>query len=146
MSITFETQTTDQLGHFAWCALVVLGLARQDGKATNQVSEYVFISNVKIIAATTEAPESHLLRTFTRRFPITIRLPALRERTLQERIKLVHSFLQTESKSIQCSISISGNALRAFYIYDCPNNIGQLRADLRSACAKAYVDYVTGIR
>lgn len=103
-------------------------------------------ANVKIIAATTETPESHLLRTFTRRFPITIRLPALRERTLQERIKLVHSFLQTESKSIQCSISISGNALRAFYIYDCPNNIGQLRADLRSACAKAYVDYVTGIR
>ena len=42
---TFESQTTDQLGHFAWCALVALGLARQEGKATNQVSEHVFISN-----------------------------------------------------------------------------------------------------
>ncbi|HBY4431430.1 DUF2913 family protein [Klebsiella pneumoniae] len=42
---TFESQTTDQLGYFAWCALVALGLARQEGKATNQVSEHVFISN-----------------------------------------------------------------------------------------------------
>jgi transcriptional regulator with AAA-type ATPase domain/transcriptional regulatory protein LevR len=117
------------------------GVYRRLGEA-----DAVRISRVKIIAATTEAPESHLLRTFTRRFPITIRLPALRERTLQERIKLVHSFLQAESKAIQSSISISGNALRAFYVYECPNNIGQLRADLRSACAKAYVDYVTGIR
>lgn len=117
------------------------GVYRRLGEA-----DAVRTSRVKIIAATTEAPESHLLRTFTRRFPITIRLPALRERTLQERIKLVHSFLQAESKTIQSSISISGNALRAFYVYECPNNIGQLRADLRSACAKAYVDYVTGIR
>lgn len=117
------------------------GVYRRLGEA-----DAIRTSRVKIIAATTEAPESHLLRTFTRRFPITIRLPALRERTLQERIKLVHSFLQAESKAIQSSISISGNALRAFYVYECPNNIGQLRADLRSACAKAYVDYVTGIR
>lgn len=104
------------------------------------------ISKVKIIAATTEMKESHLLQTFTRRFPITVKLPALRERTFKERIKLVHSFLQAESKAIQYSICISGNALRAFYVYECPNNIGQLHADLRSACAKAYVDYVTGLR
>jgi transcriptional regulator with AAA-type ATPase domain/transcriptional regulatory protein LevR len=117
------------------------GIYRRLGEADS-----VRTARVKIIAATTESPESHLLSTFTRRFPITIKLPPLRERSLQERIKLVHSFLQTESRAIKSSISVSGNALRAFYIYDCPNNIGQLRADIRSACAKAYVDYVTGIR
>lgn len=41
----FEKQTTEQLGHFAWCALVALALARQEGRATNQVSEHVFMSN-----------------------------------------------------------------------------------------------------
>jgi hypothetical protein len=41
----FEKQTTEQLGHFAWCALVALALARQEGLANNQVSEHVFTSN-----------------------------------------------------------------------------------------------------
>ena len=41
----FEKQTTEQLGHFAWCALIALALARQEGRATNQVSEHVFMSN-----------------------------------------------------------------------------------------------------
>lgn|GEM_PF-604998 len=40
-----EKQTTEQLGHFAWCALVALELDRHDGRAVNQVSDHVFISN-----------------------------------------------------------------------------------------------------
>lgn len=40
---------------------------------------------VQIIAATTENPESYLLKTFTRRIPMIIKLPSLKDRTLKER-------------------------------------------------------------
>ncbi len=41
------------------------------------------------------------------------------------------------------NIHVSPNAMRALVFYQCPNNIGQLKADVQIACAKAYSDFVT---
>lgn len=101
-------------------------------------------ASVRIFSATTEEPDSSLLRTFTRRFPMVIHLPALRKRTFQERFALIQFFFNQEAAHLQESISVSVNALRALLSYDCPNNIGQLKADIRFACAGAYAEYMTG--
>lgn len=101
-------------------------------------------ADVRIFAATTEKPESHLLRTFTRRFPMVIRLPALRERTFQERINLVNYFMRIEAKHLNSPIKVSANSINAFMSYDCENNIGQLRADIKFSCANAYAEYISG--
>ncbi|MDI3548790.1 MAG: hypothetical protein PWR10_2442 [Halanaerobiales bacterium] len=101
-------------------------------------------ADVQIIAATTEDPESYLLGTFIRRIPMTITLPSLKDRGLEERYCLVYNFLKEESKRVGRSIYINRNSLISFLLYDCPNNIGQLSSDIQLACARAFLNYKTG--
>lgn len=100
-------------------------------------------AEVQIIAATTEDPTSFLLKTFTRRIPMTITLPPLKERSVKERYYLLEQFIKGESTRLGKSIYINKNALISFLLYDCPNNIGQLRSDIQLACAKAFLNYKT---
>ncbi|WP_252230625.1 sigma-54-dependent transcriptional regulator [Clostridium sp. ZBS15] len=98
-------------------------------------------AEVQIIAATTESPESFLLKTFTRRIPMTIVLPPLRERMLEERYRLLSEFIIAESLRLGKSIYVSKNSIISFLLYDCPNNIGQLKSDVQLSCAKAFLNY-----
>ncbi|CAM4062024.1 transcription antiterminator BglG [Bacillus manliponensis] len=100
-------------------------------------------ANVLIIAATTEEPNSFLLKTFTRRIPMTLTLPPLRERSYEERFSLLKLFFKNEALRLRKEIHVSPNAMRSFVFYQCPNNIGQLKTDVQIACAKAYSDFVT---
>jgi Transcriptional antiterminator len=103
-------------------------------------------SDVLIISATTEDPNSALLNTFTRRIPIIINIPSLKERTLDERLFLIKSFFKYESIRLNKEIYVSLNSLRALLSYDCPNNIGQLKSDVQLLCAKAYSEFLTNLK
>lgn len=96
---------------------------------------------VQIIGATTEDPQSFMLKTFIRRIPMIITLPALKERTLKERYCLLVEFIKSESKRLDENIYINKNALKCFLLYDCPNNIGQLKSDIQLSCARAFLKY-----
>ncbi|GAU76288.1 sigma 54-interacting transcriptional regulator [Fusibacter sp. 3D3] len=98
-------------------------------------------AEVQIIAATTEEPESVLLKTFTRRIPMTIKLPPLKERGLKDRYKLIETFIKEESKRLSKSIYINRNALESMLLYECPSNIGQLKSDIQLSCAKAFLNF-----
>lgn len=95
--------------------------------------------SLMIICATTENIESSLLKTFTRRIPVVISLPSLKERTTEERIRLIENFLEEESQRIMKPIHIEEEALTALLNYDCPNNIGELKSHIQIACAKAFL-------
>lgn len=97
-------------------------------------------SQVLIISATTEDPKSALLDTFTRRISMVIHLPSLRERTLEERLELINEFFQGESARINREIGVSRNAMLSFLLYECVNNIGQLRSDIQLSCARAFIE------
>lgn len=103
-------------------------------------------SDVLIIAATTENPSSALLQTFTRRIPMMITIPSLKERTLEERLYLIKNFFNYESIRVNRDIYVSLNTMRAFLSYNCPNNIGQLKSDIQLVCAKAYSEFLTNIK
>lgn len=103
-------------------------------------------SDVLIISATTEDPNSALLNTFTRRIPIVITIPSLKDRTLEERLYLIKSFFKYESTRVNKEIYVSLNSLRALLSYDCPNNIGQLKSDVQLLCAKAYSEFLTNVK
>lgn len=103
-------------------------------------------SDVLIVSATTENPDSALLKTFTRRIPMTIKLPSLKDRTIEERLYLIRSFFKHESIRIGKYIYVSLNTMRAFLSYDCPNNIGQLKSDVQLVCARAYSEFLTNIK
>lgn len=98
-------------------------------------------AEVRIIAATTENPSSYLLQTFSRRIPMVILLPNLSERSLSERYSLIDAFIKEESRRVGKSIYINKNVIISLLLYDCPNNIGQLKSDIQLSCAKAFLNY-----
>lgn len=100
-------------------------------------------ASVIIICATTENPDSSLLKTFTRRIPMIIRIPGLAERSLEERFYLISRFFREESSRLDKEIMVSVNSMRAFLSYNCSNNVGQLKTDIKLACAKAYADFLS---
>jgi transcriptional regulator with AAA-type ATPase domain len=100
-------------------------------------------SNVLIICATTENIETSLLTTFTRRIPINITIPPLKERTYEERYELICEFLKSESERIGRSIVATPDSLRSLLLYECRGNVGQLKGDIQLGCANAFLRYVS---
>ncbi len=101
-------------------------------------------ASVLMICATTENPESNLLKTFVRRIPMIIKIPNLSERSIDERLNLISDFFRKESARLGKPISVSVNTVRSLLSYRCPNNIGQMKNDIQIICAKAYSDYISG--
>ncbi|WP_196605034.1 sigma 54-interacting transcriptional regulator [Pectinatus haikarae] len=99
-------------------------------------------ANVLILAATTENPQSAILKTFFRRIPILITLPELNERPLKVRMKLINHFFQTESKIIKKPLVVSKEVLKVLLTYKCSGNIGQLHNDIQVLCANAFIENV----
>lgn len=101
-------------------------------------------AKVLLICATTENPDSTLLKTFVRRIPMIIKIPNLSERSMEERLNLISGFFRNESARLDRPISVSVNSMRSLLSYHCPNNVGQLKNDIQIICAKAYSDYISG--
>ncbi|GKU27654.1 sigma 54-interacting transcriptional regulator [Clostridium folliculivorans] len=125
-------------GQEAFFTFMDKGVFRRIGESDTRTAD------VLIISATTEDPSSVLLKTFTRRIPMTIKLPALRDRSAKERLELIRDFFEIERIRLDREIAASLNTMRALLSYDCPNNVGQLKADIQLLCAKAYSDFLTG--
>lgn len=113
------------------------GVYRRLGETSSDRS-----GQVLLICATTEDTSSTLLQTFIRRIPMRIEIPNLLERGLDERLNLISTFFQTESKNLGTPIEVSTNTIRALLGYSCPNNVGQLKADIQLLCAKAYSQFI----
>ncbi|VBB06636.1 phosphotransferase system mannose-type iia component [Lucifera butyrica] len=95
-----------------------------------------------MVGATTEEPDSFMLKTFLRRIPMVISLPELNARPMRERLQLVKYLLAREAAHIQADIVVDREAVLALLIYECPGNIGQLRNDLQIICAKVFLTYI----
>lgn len=93
---------------------------------------------VRLICATTESPDSTLLRTFLRRIQVAITIPALRERSLEEQVEIIIGFIQLESRKIDRTIRLDKGLL--LYLLEKPlaGNIGQLKSDIQFLCAQAW--------
>lgn len=100
-------------------------------------------AKVLIIAATTENLESSLLSTFLRRIPMTIAMPSLGERTIEERYELIEKFFRQEYNQVKIPIHVKAKVIRALLSYDCKGNIGQLKADIRLLCANGFLEHIS---
>lgn len=111
------------------------GEYRKMGSNSNQKAD------VLILGATTENLQSNLLKTFLRRIPMVIEIPQLSERTMKERFELIERFFANEYAQLKLPIYVTIKVIKALLGYDCYGNIGQLKADIRLLCAKAYLEY-----
>ncbi|MFZ5967357.1 MAG: sigma 54-interacting transcriptional regulator [Bacillota bacterium] len=99
--------------------------------------------DVLIICATTEDKDSVLLSTFTRRIPMTITIPSLKDRSLKERFDLISDFFRMESKKIGKEIVATSEVIKNLLSYHCAGNIGQLKSDIQLGCANAFLKSVS---
>lgn len=97
-------------------------------------------ANVRIICATTEDPDSALLKTFVRRIPITIQLPSFNDRPPKERVQLVKLLLSIEAKRINKRIVVDENVVKALLGSVTYGNVGQLKSNVQLACAKGFLN------
>lgn len=95
-------------------------------------------ANVLLICATTEDPESNLLKTFRRRIPMVVNLPSLSERPIEERYDIILEFFKQESKRINKNFIIKKDVMKCLLNYECRGNIGQLKSDIQVTCARAF--------
>jgi len=100
-------------------------------------------ATVLIIGATTENINSALLKTFLRRVPMTINLPSLEERPMEERMELIEEFFINEVNNVNVPVKVHKDVIRAFLQYNCTGNIGQLKGDIQLLCARGFLDYKT---
>lgn len=73
------------------------------------------------------------------KFPVTIHVPSLSERKLEERFQLVSRFFTDEAMKMKKEIKINSELLRCFLLYSCEGNLKQLKNDIQIGCANAYV-------
>ena len=80
-------------------------------------------TDVLIIAATTENPESAMLNTFLRRMQVLIKLPSLDKRSLKDRMTFICHFFREEFNKINVPIKVSKEVLKGLLLYKCYGNI-----------------------
>ncbi|QLY80648.1 sigma 54-interacting transcriptional regulator [Clostridium intestinale] len=99
-------------------------------------------ADIIIICATTENKDSSLLSTFTRRIPMVISLPSLKDRTMKERFSLLSEFLKIEASKTSKDIKVTSEVIKNLMLYNCMGNIGQLKNDIQLVCANAFLKCV----
>ena len=79
------------------------------------------------------------IRQFARTIPVVVTVPALEERSAEERTALVQHFLRIEGRRISADVSISRGALRSLVGASFEDNIDGLRTSIINCCAGAYL-------
>lgn len=117
--------------------LIDYGLYRRVGETETERK-----ANPMIVVATTENPDSALLKTFTRRIPVILNIPPLRKRSINEKINLIYILFHEEAKRINKTISITSDVIKLLLQYDWPGNIGQLKNEIKILCGNGYVNSI----
>ena len=89
--------------------------------------------NVFIILALPEG--ERLNQSVAERFPITLKLPSLTERSWEERFRLIKLFFSKEAVRIKRPMKIASEVVQALMAYECSGDIKQLKADIKMICA-----------
>lgn len=112
------------------------GYFRRLGKSGDTISV-----NLRLVCATSEDVESHILTTFLRRIPMVIHIPALRDYPLQERFNLIRRFFIREADALGYPVRVSWKAMLGLLLYEPKGNVGQLRSDIQLICARGYLEH-----
>ncbi|WP_395386928.1 sigma 54-interacting transcriptional regulator [Pediococcus parvulus] len=99
-------------------------------------------ANVRLVCATTEDPESSLLKTFVRRIPITIQLPAFNKRSAKERIELLKALLSIEANRTHKQITLTEDVVQSLLGSVTYGNVGQLKSNIQLVCARGFLNNI----
>ena len=95
---------------------------------------------VHIVLSTSLSAEDPVTRQITHRVPLVASVPALRDRTVEERTDLAMHFLRMEGRCVAADVAISRGALRTLVEASFEDNVDGLRACITNCCAGAYLN------
>ena len=91
-----------------------------------------------VIASCTPGTEPHE-EEFQNAFPVIVTLPTLSERPTNERMEMIRALFQKEALRIGKKLLVKDEVIKRLLLYECPENIRQLKRDIKVGCANAYV-------
>lgn len=86
------------------------------------------------------SPQSALQ--INRIIPVTIELPELKDRSIEERFDLINHFFQVEASNSERTIEVTAESIKALLLSDFTYNVKGLELNIKAACANAYVRVV----
>lgn len=93
----------------------------------------------RVVLSASCAPDSPEARELARRVPLTATVPALKDRTPEERSELCLHFLKREGRRLGTDIYISRGAFRRLTEGEFGENVRGLRSCITSCCASAFL-------
>lgn len=115
--------------------LMDTGCYRKLGESSNMRR-----ASLRIIGATTENPRNVLLKTFTRRIPLTITLPPYRKKEVEEKLAIIEHIFVREASATLKSYVVTTRIVKALCAYPFTENIGQLSSEIKVLCARSYLN------
>lgn len=97
-------------------------------------NEHQYHSTVLLVFATTEDPETVLLKTLLRRIPVRIEIPSLEDRGIKEKTSILVEALDIEAKKMRRNITISNTAFNALLNARYTGNVGELFNVVQATC------------
>ncbi|MEG0077316.1 PTS sugar transporter subunit IIA [Anaerorhabdus sp.] len=107
---------------------------RLNDNATIRTSRALIISSIHMKATSTVSKE------ILRHFAMKIEMPKYINRTLTERIEYIKQAFMSESQQMNLDITVRRNVLISLASTDYAENMRQLFAEVKTACAKAFVE------
>lgn len=98
--------------------------------------------NIRFIFATTEDFSQTFLKTFLRRIPVSLMLPSVKERPIQEKIELVIKFFQNESRKIKKDITVQYQVIEQLVFKKYTGNVGEMKSEIQFICAQGYLKQI----
>lgn len=96
-------------------------------------------SSLRLILSTGERHEENISKKLLRCLPVVIRMPALYERSVEEREQLILHFFRQEAERMGRETYISNRVFNTLLQYEFPANIEQLKNCIQTSCANALV-------
>ncbi len=95
--------------------------------------------NVTVILCCNQQANHDVVEYYAQKIMVYIKIPSLKERSLEERLELIKQTFIKEARQADRSFEVPADIMRCLMLYDCTYNIRQLRSDIRIGCASGFV-------
>ncbi|BCJ93934.1 ATPase AAA [Anaerocolumna cellulosilytica] len=94
--------------------------------------------NVIVVCAMNDTVSRSVIENYSKYFFIKITIPPLSLRAFKERFQMIQHFFTIEAERSNKTIHINPEILIGLLLYQCENNVKQLKRDIQLSCANAY--------
>lgn len=109
-------------------------------RAAGEPRDRADVPPARLVLLTTCREDDLEIAPFVREMPVVVRVPSLRERTVEEREELVLGLFKQEGRRLGADVFVSRAAFSCLVEADFKDNVRGLRSCITSCCASAYLN------